>query len=80
MTTTAPIKIAVIGGDGTGPEVAAEGIKVLEAVARLEDLQYELVHFDYGGDRYLRTAAPGNVLSINAHTFNRPQYIVQNCL
>ncbi len=27
------MKIAVIGGDGTGPEVAAEGLKVLEAVA-----------------------------------------------
>ncbi len=48
-------KIAVIGGDGTGPEVVAEGLKVLEAVSRLDGFQYELEHFDYGGDHYLKT-------------------------
>jgi 3-isopropylmalate dehydrogenase len=48
-------KVAVIGGDGTGPEVAAEGIKVLQAVARLESLQFDLTHLDWGGDRYLKT-------------------------
>ena len=37
MSTT--LKIAVIPGDGTGPEVAAEGLKVLKAVAKLEGLQ-----------------------------------------
>jgi 3-isopropylmalate dehydrogenase len=52
---TKPLKIAVIGGDGTGPEVAAEGLKVLAAVARLEKFAYELEHFDFGGERYLRT-------------------------
>jgi 3-isopropylmalate dehydrogenase len=49
------MKIAVIGGDGTGPEVAAEGLKVLEAVASLENFAYELAHYDFGGERYLRT-------------------------
>lgn len=49
------MKIAVIGGDGTGPEVAAEGLKVLEAAAELEKFKYELVHYDFGGERYLRT-------------------------
>ncbi|MEQ8787404.1 MAG: 3-isopropylmalate dehydrogenase [Pirellulaceae bacterium] len=48
-------KIAVIGGDGTGPEVTAEALKVLEAVARLEGIQYDLTHFDFGGERYLKT-------------------------
>jgi 3-isopropylmalate dehydrogenase len=48
-------KIAVIGGDGTGPEVAAEGVKVLQAVAKLEHLQFELTQLDWGGDRYLKT-------------------------
>ncbi|MEX0937664.1 MAG: 3-isopropylmalate dehydrogenase [Pirellulales bacterium] len=48
-------RIAVIGGDGTGPEVAAEGLKVLEAVSKLERIRYELAHFDYGGQRYLST-------------------------
>jgi 3-isopropylmalate dehydrogenase len=48
-------KIAVIGGDGTGPEVAAEGVKVLVAVAEIERFKYELTEFDWGGDRYLKT-------------------------
>jgi len=50
-----PTKIAVIGGDGTGPEVVAEGLKVLEAAARIERLKVEWEHLDYGGQRYLRT-------------------------
>jgi 3-isopropylmalate dehydrogenase len=49
------LKIAVIAGDGTGPEVVAEGLKVLKAIAAAEKCRYELVHFDYGGERYLRT-------------------------
>ena len=49
------IKIAVVPGDGTGPEVTAEALKVLQAVASLEGFRYELEEFDYGGERYLRT-------------------------
>ena len=45
----------MIGGDGTGPEVAAEGLKVLKAVAEREGFQYELQHFDFGAKRYLKT-------------------------
>ncbi len=48
-------KIAVVPGDGTGPEVVAEGLKVLEAVAAKVGLKYETTEFDFGGDRYLRT-------------------------
>ena len=33
-------KIAVIGGDGTGPEVVAEGLKVLKAVAKKHNFEY----------------------------------------
>jgi 3-isopropylmalate dehydrogenase len=55
LNASKPLRIAVIGGDGTGPEVAAEGLKVLKAVARLDGFAYETVDFDYGGDRYLRT-------------------------
>ena len=47
--------LGVIRGDGTGPEVVGEGLKVLEAVARAEGVAYELVDFDLGADRYLRT-------------------------
>ncbi len=48
-------KIAVIGGDGTGPEVTVEGVKVLEAVAKLESFRFELTHLDWGGDRLLQS-------------------------
>jgi len=48
-------KIAVIPGDGTGPEVVREGLKVLEAVAAKKDIVYELVKFDLGGERYKKT-------------------------
>ena len=48
-----PYRIGVIRGDGTGPEVIAEALKVLDAVR--EDVAIELVDFDLGADRYLRT-------------------------
>jgi 3-isopropylmalate dehydrogenase len=48
-------RIAVLGGDGTGPEVVREGLKVLEAVAKLEGFQYRLEYLDWGADRYKRT-------------------------
>ncbi|RDV84740.1 3-isopropylmalate dehydrogenase [Ammonifex thiophilus] len=48
-------RIAVIPGDGTGPEQVREGLKVLEAVAQLEGFKYETVIYDFGGERYLRT-------------------------
>jgi len=55
--------IAVMGGDGTGPEVVAEGIKVLRAAAAKFDFQVDLTDYDFGGDRYLRT---GEVLPDDA--------------
>lgn len=48
-------KIAVIPGDGTGPEVVREGLKVLEAVAKAHGFRYETVPYDLGGERFLRT-------------------------
>jgi len=51
--TTYPI--AVIGGDGTGPEVAAEGIKVMDALAERFDLKFDWQYYDLGGERYLQT-------------------------
>jgi 3-isopropylmalate dehydrogenase len=48
-------KIAVIPGDGTGPEVIREGLKVLKAVAQKKNIKYELVHYDLGGERYKKT-------------------------
>jgi 3-isopropylmalate dehydrogenase len=48
-------KIAVIPGDGTGPEVIREGLKVLQAVSKKAGFKYEKVEYDLGGERYLRT-------------------------
>ena len=48
-------KIAVIGGDGTGPEVVAEGLKVLKVVAKKHKFDYKLEEFDFTGKRYLKT-------------------------
>ncbi len=47
------LNIAVIGGDGTGPEVVAEGLKVLDAVAKKVGFEYSTEDFDVSGDRYL---------------------------
>jgi len=47
------MRIAVIGGDGTGPEVVAEGLKVLRAVAEKVGFAYDTTEFDVSGDRYL---------------------------
>jgi 3-isopropylmalate dehydrogenase len=48
-------KIAVMPGDGTGPEVVREGLKVLKAVSEKFNFQYQTKTFDWGGERYLRT-------------------------
>ncbi len=48
-------KIAVIPGDGTGPEVTAEAVKVLRAAADKFKFQVDLTTFDFGGERYKRT-------------------------
>jgi len=48
-------KIAVIGGDGTGPEVVQEGLKVLKAAAGKFNFTYETKNFNWGGENYLAT-------------------------
>jgi len=48
-------RIAVIPGDGTGPEVIREGLKVLKAVAEIVGFKYETKVFDFSGERYLNT-------------------------
>ncbi len=56
-------KIAVIAGDGTGPEVTKEAVKVLEAASKKHGFTMQMENFDWGGERYLRT---GNVLPEDA--------------
>ena len=53
-------EIAVIPGDGTGPEVVAEGIKVLETAAAKCNFGYQFSTYDIGGQRYL---ASGETIS-----------------
>ncbi len=48
-------KIAVVPGDGTGPEVVAEAVKVLKATADKFKFKVDLTNFDFGGERYKRT-------------------------
>jgi len=54
------MRIAVIAGDGTGPEVVAEGLKVLKAVAKKVGFEYELTEFNVSGDRYLAAGGDPN--------------------
>jgi 3-isopropylmalate dehydrogenase len=57
------IRIAVIGGDGIGPEVVAEAVKVLRAAAT--DVAIETTGYDLGSQRWLRTGEilPASVLA-----------------
>lgn len=48
-------RIAVIPGDGTGPEVVREAVKTIEAAAAKFGFGIELTAFDFGGERYLAT-------------------------
>ena len=48
-------KIAVIPGDGTGPEVIREGLKVLDAASQKFGFKVAKTVFDFGGARYLKT-------------------------
>jgi 3-isopropylmalate dehydrogenase len=56
-------KIAVIPGDGTGPDVVQEGLKVLGRISDRFKIKFEFTEFDYGGEHYLKT---GEVLPADA--------------
>ena len=56
-------KVAVLPGDGTGPEVIREGVKVLNAAAAKFGFKLDYQWYDFGGERYLKT---GEVLPKNA--------------
>ncbi|MWB99915.1 3-isopropylmalate dehydrogenase [Agromyces seonyuensis] len=49
------VRLAVIRGDGIGPEVVAEGLKALEAATAGSDLVFERTEFSLGAERYLAT-------------------------
>jgi 3-isopropylmalate dehydrogenase len=56
-------KIAVLPGDGTGPEVVAEGLKVLKKVNSKFNINMEFTTYDWGGEKYINE---GIVLPDNA--------------
>lgn len=52
-----------MGGDGTGPEVVNEGLKVLKALGQSLKLNFEWIPYDLGGERYKKT---GDILPDSA--------------
>ena len=57
--------IALLPGDGTGPEVLKEGVKVIEAAAKKNGFSFNFTKYDLGGERYLKTGEvlPESVIS-----------------
>jgi len=55
MPANRTYRIAVLPGDGTGPEVVREGLKVLQAAASASGFAHDLEQYDLGGERYLAT-------------------------
>ena len=51
----AEYNLAVIGGDGVGPEVIAEGRKVLETLASSSGPSFRFTEFPWGSDYYRET-------------------------
>ncbi|MBA2734695.1 MAG: 3-isopropylmalate dehydrogenase [Acidobacteria bacterium] len=47
-------KIAVIPGDGIGPEVIREAVRVLDRLRETHGVELELTHFDWGADKFLK--------------------------
>lgn len=48
-------KIALLPGDGTGPEVLKEGVKVIETAAKKNGFKLDFTNYDLGGERYMKT-------------------------
>jgi 3-isopropylmalate dehydrogenase len=57
-------RLAVIPGDGVGPEVVDEALRVLRRVEDLESLEFEIVTYPFGAEHYLKTGElmPDSVL------------------
>lgn len=62
--------IALMGGDGTGPEVLREGVKVLNAAAAKFNIKLNYTDYDFGGDRYMKTGetlSQSNIDELSKH-------------
>ncbi len=51
-------KIAIMAGDGIGPEIMAEAIKIFELVEQRNDVSFELIHADFGAGAYFKHGHP----------------------
>ncbi|MFL6334742.1 MAG: 3-isopropylmalate dehydrogenase [Pyrinomonadaceae bacterium] len=47
-------RVAVVPGDGIGPEVIEEAVGVLDVLSRTHGVRLELKHFDWGADKFLK--------------------------
>jgi 3-isopropylmalate dehydrogenase len=70
--TVAKTRIAVIPGDGIGPEVVREAVRVIERVRETYGIELELTHFDWGADKFLRdgVSLPEGALEMLSNEFN----------
>jgi 3-isopropylmalate dehydrogenase len=65
-------RIAVVPGDGIGPEVIAEAVHVLERVQATHGVSLELTHFDWGADKFIRDgiSLPDGALDMLSRDFD----------
>jgi 3-isopropylmalate dehydrogenase len=65
-------RIAVIPGDGIGPEVIDEAVRVLELLRETHGIKLELKHFDWGADKFLNegVSLPAGALEMLARDFD----------
>lgn len=65
-------RIAVIPGDGIGPEVTHQAVRVLERVEQTHDAKLKLVNFDWGADKFLRegVSLPSGALEMLSNEFD----------
>jgi 3-isopropylmalate dehydrogenase len=72
MTGLSAKRVAVVAGDGIGPEVTREAVLVLERLAETHGVRLELTHFDWGADKFLREGVtlPDGALGMLAREFD----------
>ena len=51
-------RIGVISGDGIGPEVVREALRVLDLTAQIGDFGFDLVHYPWSSQHYIDTGEP----------------------
>ncbi len=65
-------RIAVIPGDGIGPEVVREAVRILERTRELHGVEMEFTNFDWGADKFLQegVSLPSGALEMLASEFD----------